>query len=1711
MAPKRKPTNAHVDPNKRHATQSTLSRFIVPTTAKQSGAVAGADASVAGANGTAATAPKSIGRSGSSTKPPAETAPAEGRSRNQAALVEYVQMPYSNRGFKDAEDLLLTEAARRAHPYFQYGDNPETFEPDSGRDDLWFCALSFTQKDAKNVRPGDFGAAAPNSAAAQQQQQQRRRRTPAIHEDSPESEEVYIGARVEISGVTPDGTTVCVVADNFVAYCYASIPHEWVEFCHGDEQQLQMLCARWYAFMDEFLMRVVQHSPGFSRYRSCLYDGHVLMPLTEEERRCGLLRTDVKDIKCAVMDYRATDPQSGENRPQHLPNYTVRLRVASPKLITLVRQHLWYPQGVDGSMCALCGSNDPASPRIHSPFFPAKPDPENMREMLGEDWLARERAVQWTQVVRDKCGCAARFHGECLRMWARAQRLRGDLPRDSKYLLRCPCCTSDVITIGECKYGFTHARKPLPSLHTLQQMRRQQEEMRRAQQNARRREQQAAEEAREEAELFSLLDDILAPPDTVDDSTGGEVAEEEKLEQDEDVGANADGWNQQCDLYGWYDEFARQEHAHRGCYPPPPQPTEAQEWEANLRARKYGTLPYPSSMSVFEANVGFAERYSIDQRIAPTTWIRVPCGKYTVIPPDTRARVSIAALEVHCDGGVLQRLCDRYSKKPPKDPTHDTPEWKRARALYILDVPPVLALIYDGEMSPDDGRFPHPHVNQTLQWGFLVHNVRTGHVATVLMTLGTLSEPPKPARADIPCYVHSFNTEEDLLRNVCMFVRVLRPSVHIHHNGNNFDLPWLYERARHLKLCCARDFGSRIKGRDLFWKDGQGAGKRTITQVSMSGTTCLDLMLFAQVERPTLPSYSLNYLGEILLDEHKVDLNHERIPEMQLTEAGRAGLAEYLWGDIYLTWRNGIAMNMLPNLAQRSQLTYTSIQNLIQRGTQYMELNLLRHRMHRKTMNRMYGARFNWMALPCMRSPHLDPVLLAQKGRKAEYDGAVVIEPRKGFYDQVVATLDYASLYPSLMCHYNLCLSTAVQPLIAERYGVEHGKHTWQRPNHNFHQEYIEEIPCVANPIFTKHHVFTGVFPIITNWLKGKRKAVKREMAIEEELLVALKRDGRSYDDNGRTLAQISARIKILDIIQNQIKLVMNSIYGFMGLHRTRGQAALPTTAETITLMGQHAIHTARITTEMNFRPITGYRFRLLIIYGDTDSVFLIIVQDGTRETYELSRNKYLVIEIGVQMARAVTQRFGGGLELQFEKIFFPFVLMGKKCYCGNKIEPNGSVKIDKKGIRAKRRDCCDMQREATKIVEKYIIESYDFKSAVDKISAILGRIQRNQEPLHRAVFSGSFSGSLLDPKRAMNAAAYAMMKIYRETGQITQPGTRVNYIFAEQPRLKRDAVDKINRVTQSAETLERAQQRGLRYDRTEYIDRVIKTVLPMMTHVGVAEWQCSFDEAELRLTKLWLAYVENIQRCERFSSISAGNVGAKRLLHGGAMRINRRCVSCKSVMQEEQTVPSSAEDLCATVVDLQEPTPVPSTMEWMSVRSLGNCSQLRVGGANMRALLERWTVHAEWINGGPSWEQTNPVALARAEIRLSGPAVTRTLMQWTGGRAFRVAQQPTARLCTACQERTRERQRDQVLLHEEYTSHVRSAAEWWDKCRSCSAARMRAADTVAQCTTYSCDVYSNTAHYTRQAALASENIRERWVTQRVLKGVPIDVKALEW
>lgn len=72
---------------------------------------------------------------------------------------------------------------------------------------------------------------------------------------------------------------------------------------------------------------------------------------------------------------------------------------------------------------------------------------------------------------------------------------------------------------------------------------------------------------------------------------------------------------------------------------------------------------------------------------------------------------------------------------------------------------------------------------------------------------------------------------------------------------------------------------------------------------------------------------------------------------------------------------------------------------------------------------------------------------LKGEGTDEQYEGATVIEPMKGYYDVPIATLDFSSLYPSIMMAHNLCYTTWLDPGIASRLKLEKGVDYIQTPN----------------------------------------------------------------------------------------------------------------------------------------------------------------------------------------------------------------------------------------------------------------------------------------------------------------------------------------------------------------------------------------------------------------------------------------------------------------------------------------------------------------------------------------------------------------------------------------------------------------------------------------------------------------------------------------
>ena len=72
---------------------------------------------------------------------------------------------------------------------------------------------------------------------------------------------------------------------------------------------------------------------------------------------------------------------------------------------------------------------------------------------------------------------------------------------------------------------------------------------------------------------------------------------------------------------------------------------------------------------------------------------------------------------------------------------------------------------------------------------------------------------------------------------------------------------------------------------------------------------------------------------------------------------------------------------------------------------------------------------------------------LRGEGTDEQYEGATVIEPKKGYYDVPIATLDFSSLYPSIMMAHNLCYTTLLNRDTIERLKLQLGVDYIRTPN----------------------------------------------------------------------------------------------------------------------------------------------------------------------------------------------------------------------------------------------------------------------------------------------------------------------------------------------------------------------------------------------------------------------------------------------------------------------------------------------------------------------------------------------------------------------------------------------------------------------------------------------------------------------------------------
>ena len=133
-------------------------------------------------------------------------------------------------------------------------------------------------------------------------------------------------------------------------------------------------------------------------------------------------------------------------------------------------------------------------------------------------------------------------------------------------------------------------------------------------------------------------------------------------------------------------------------------------------------------------------------------------------------------------------------------------------------------------------------------------------------------------------------------------------------------------------------------------------------------------------------------------------------------------------------------------------------------------------------------------------------------GTDEQYEGATVIEPHKGYYKVPIATLDFASLYPSIMMAHNLCYTTLLDKATIDRLSLVKDVDYIQTPNNGQSLQSCEpnkDSYSLTADFFATSKKRKGLLPTILEDLIAARKRAKTDLKKETDPFKRAVLDGR--------------------------------------------------------------------------------------------------------------------------------------------------------------------------------------------------------------------------------------------------------------------------------------------------------------------------------------------------------------------------------------------------------------------------------------------------------------------------------------------------------------------------------------------------------------------------------------------------------------------------
>jgi len=657
-------------------------------------------------------------------------------------------------------------------------------------------------------------------------------------------------------------------------------------------------------------------------------------------------------------------------------------------------------------------------------------------------------------------------------------------------------------------------------------------------------------------------------------------------------------------------------------------------------------------------------------------------------------------------------------------------------------------------------------------------------------------------------------------------------------------------------------------------------GDNVYSYIGMTGRINIDLMQIIKDDKKpesnTLKFASKTFLGQA--KQEKIDLSAS-----DMFAAYKSGdlkkrweIAEYCARDCDIPILLISKLSYMPTWIEMSRVCYTSFHDVVNSGQQVKVMNLIA-----RFVKDDYAINLRDSGWP---DNELDDDENTNSFKKVapDYEGATVIEPVTGFYEDCVSTLDFESLYPSIIRYFNLCPSTLILDADVLAMGLTPSSSSTSSSSSSTSSSTLKteskvsfETHVIKNNVLINRKLLkyevqdrkytfvmhvTGVLPSLLKRLIDARKAVKKLM-------------NESKDP---------AEKAVLNGRQNGLKVACNSCYGFCGVSKKRGLMPCKPVAAVTTLKGRLFIDFSKNFTEKTY---PGSK----VIYGDTDSVMVLWGKGTTVEranelgeeaankiTAELREGKITEIGGAGSLSASIsssTQEWRGrkdlaeacsAVRLTNEKVYFPYLLLKKKNYAAIKFTSDGKggfkEELDMKGIDAVRRDRSQLVRDASNAILHSLLYERSVVSAMKVLRQQLLDMAEGKIPIQAFVLSKSLKSNY----SSSNLPHVMAWKRMLERGDEGAPpvGARMPYVILSDTN-GLGGKETAAKLYERSEHPDFASTSGRKLDYPYYIESLFNPLYKLLQFCNVQDLKSIFRDAnDLASNKL-----KNVSSLKRFLS----------------------------------------------------------------------------------------------------------------------------------------------------------------------------------------------------------------------------------------------------